>query len=274
MKPDFRNGDAGVDQHSTPTELAAAVARRVVFDEQARIRIADFAVGSRALLEAAASRFHNAVLHGTDISESVLSDLRAARPSWKLRQCDFLDPVERARCDLTSGHKGYDAVLLNPPFSYRGNQSWRIRLDGSDVAASPAAAFVALASSLVGSGQLVAILPRSTLTSDRDQPVWRALERQWTIAAVESYGRTTFPGIAARTVLVDLRCRARKKPTGRRREHTPAVARRPISVEIVRGARQCMPCARILAASLLSTRPDSAATACRFSASRTAAVGV
>lgn len=227
-----------IDPHYTPDDLASVLAAQLTGTSDGPLRIADFAVGAGALLRAVVRRFPEASAFGTDISEHAVTALRAEHPEWSVEVCDFLDDPMRNSCAVTRAASQYDAVVLNPPFSYRGNASKTVTTAATGPTnASPAAAFVLLATRFVPKGELVAILPLSTLRSERDERVWTAVDREFEIEILDEYGRGTFPGLAAATVLVRLRGRC---GAGALRVDAlgPSCNARPIAAQLVRG---CLP---------------------------------
>lgn len=197
------------DKIYTPDVVAADVVA-VVKKCVPRI-VADFAAGDGALLALAAKRWPNAVVVANDVDRSESSKLRRQFPTWRVSTCNFLSagsvgkstklsPLVR-RCDL---------VLLNPPFSYRGWQSWQVDFHGADVKCTQALAFVLRSLEMVTTnGQLVAVLPQGCLSTKADESAWRAIKSSYTVRVVREYGKRTFSGCFPRTVLVQITSRSR-----------------------------------------------------------------
>jgi hypothetical protein len=69
---------------------------------------------------------------------------------------------------------------------------------------SPAAAFVMTATHYAGGGAILAIVPTSTLHSEKDSDFWEGLLSSWELATHEYLPRGSFPGLAAQTALISL----------------------------------------------------------------------
>jgi predicted RNA methylase len=230
----------GIDEFYTPAALAQRVAGAVSSDPRPGLRIVDFAAGQGALLHAAAERFPESSLWAADISERSVRRLREAG-GMSVSRCDFLDGASRSRARVTRPDRRYDVALLNPPFSYRGHGGRSVDVLGVARRVSPAAAFVSVAASyLSADAELVAIVPAGTLTSDRDAVVWDALRLQGQVAVLDTFGRGTFPQMAARTVLVRLTKGSLVVPTHMARPVRPL----RLDARLVRG---CTPMYRVRA---------------------------
>ena len=196
--------DPAVDAHYTPPAIARRLAEVVADVAPPSPRVVDFAVGGGALLGAVGDLVRDASLHGSDISRQVVRRLRQERPEWHLEPCDFLSSSCRAASVVAGPDAKYDTVVLNPPFSYRGNAARIIERQGQVLRCSPCAAFMLLAAEYAPGGQMVAVVPRSTLFSERDEEAWNYLRRRWTPRVRVEYGVRAFPGLAAATAIVEL----------------------------------------------------------------------
>jgi methylase of polypeptide subunit release factors len=230
----------GPDAHYSPPAIAAAVADQLDLRSIDRPTVIDFAVGQGALLHAVRRRFPNAALHGTDISQATVRLLRETQPAWCVGRCDFLSARSRAASALARAGVCYDAVVLNPPFSYRGGARRKVRLGEAEFEGSPAAAFVSLATSYVEHGEVVAVLPAGSLHSQRDAAIWEVLSDDWQVQTVCDYPRGAFPGLAAATTVVALTRRDCHGPSTQ--SSIPTTSYRRISVEVTRG---CTPMYRV-----------------------------
>jgi predicted RNA methylase len=164
-----------MDNFYTPTDFAEYVVSCCKGNPKS---IADFAAGDGALLRAAAARFKRASVTAFDLDGSAIAALSSAFPAATLSRSDFLSCHGPDSC----GGNKVDLVVLNPPFSVRGNMAVRVKFDGQEFTTSRAMAFVTNALKwLSDDGELIAIVPSSCLTSQRDKTVREYLASGWTI---------------------------------------------------------------------------------------------
>lgn len=152
-----------MDDIYTPPELAQWLI------SQSRIHptsIADFAAGGGSLLQAAHSVWPTARLIGSDINPTAVSMLDDALPDTKSIVADFLDDNER---DRLTGFGKIDLIVLNPPFSSRGAVKFPVNIGKDVFYGSKALAFVAHSLTFLSDdGEILALIPSSCLTSERD----------------------------------------------------------------------------------------------------------
>jgi hypothetical protein len=197
---------------------------------------ADFAIGGGALLDQLSQHDPDSRLFGTDIDNRAVRSLRSRRPEWNLGCCDFLSTSSRRRCAVTRDVPSFDAIALNPPFSYRGLKRHTLELDGLQFNASPAASFVGLATRFTHNRtQIAALLPKSSLTSEKDASVWDHLRATWTIRVVEEFAPGWIQGSRTAVVLAGLsRKRSDDSMLGQGGE-VPSAPLPRILVRLVRG---------------------------------------
>lgn len=192
------------DQFFTPRY----VARRLVsfFRSETQSCIADFAAGDGELLRAAMEKWPNARYVATDVDDSCVATLRRNHPAWDVGKCDFLNQRSRRASRLLRDMVGTARlVLLNPPFTCRGNQTERVETQLDTVRCSVSMAFVLHAIPYLSpTGRLVAVLPASSRTSEKDRAAWDYVQKSFSVRTVAEFGLRTFPGCAARTVIVRL----------------------------------------------------------------------
>lgn len=208
-----------VDAVYTPIEVALAL-RSSVTKRKPRL-IADFTAGDGALLRLAAERWPDCEIIANDLDCKATLRLRRRYPNWRVSTCDFLndDSLSRSR-SLNKARGNCSLVLLNPPFSYRGWQSWSVRFGGEDVSCSRSMAFILRGiEMLVRGGQLAAVIPAGSLTSQKDEQAWAQVRETCDVDVVAEYDKRTFAGYYPRTVLVritrDLRMKRADDQTGR-----------------------------------------------------------
>lgn len=196
-----------IDEFDTPPPLAAKlvrVAEQICSNDP--LTVADFAVGTGELLEAAKLRWPKANVFGCDISGDRVARLAQTRTNWALAQCDFLNSTSRNSLpDLEAIKNKVDLAVLNPPFSARGGTRATVNFDGGTLRCSPAMAFVLTAAQYLSpDGNIVALLPAGALHADRDQTARSALRQLGEFQEVNET-TTTFPGGNLRVTITYLK---------------------------------------------------------------------
>jgi len=210
-----------MDSFYTPPELATLLVN--ISEAAAPSRIADFAAGDGALLKSARARWPRADLTAMDVDGVAIAALKNAVPNATLLHDDFFHFSGGARSESQIAPSSFDLILLNPPFSCRGNTRFTVEIEGRPVAGSRALAFAAKALSyLQHDGELIAILPSSCLTSERDAPLRAALERKWEIKPIGSSKSTAFPRCSVTINVVHIKRRANSYPLASRPTTTPS----------------------------------------------------
>jgi hypothetical protein len=202
--------------------------------------VVDPCVGEGALLAAIQRRFGDALsLNGIDIHAPTVNLLRRAQPNWSISIGDSLNERSiRSTRIMRGAHDGIAAVVLNPPFSFRGWGGVYVRFEDSMQKVTPSVGFVHTALTVFRpSAGLYAIMPEGAMFGQRSGRVWTSLESAYDVAVTRSVSNSAFGAIRAHTVLV----RFTPRPD---REAAPATERRVRStrnigncrcVEIVRG---------------------------------------
>ena len=195
-----------MDRIYTPPYLATLMARasRAPPNQSEEFIVADFAAGSGELLLAAASLWPMATMVATDIDTRAVRNLREMPDSWRIGVCDFLNPRSRQSSSLLRSLIGHtNLVLLNPPFSCRGGKRVSATIGGLTSKCSVGLAFVVNSIDyLAVGGELVAVLPEGSLTSEKDATTWNLLRRMGDTEVLKTNGLRTFPCAAVRTAIV------------------------------------------------------------------------
>ena len=175
---------------------------------------------------------------GTDVDDLCVAGLRRNHPDWRVGRCDFLNQRSRTASPLLRDIvRTTSLVLLNPPFSCRGNRAERVETQFGTIRCSVSMAFVLNSIPYLSStGRLVAVLPASSRTSEKDRAAWNHIQQSFSVRTVAEFGLRTFPGCAARTVIVRMQ-RAPSKHLSRdnRRCAKDAAKALAIQAKIVRG---------------------------------------
>lgn len=193
------------DQFFTPPSVAKSLVS--FLRKKNEECIADFAAGDGELLRAAQCKWPDARFVATDIDRRFVGKLRRRFPSWSVGNCDFLSQRSRNACNaLRELKSGASLILLNPPFTCRGSKTHCVEFGGAEMRCSTAMAFVLNSLSCLSiAGRLVAVMPASSLTSQKDSRAWRVLSAEYSIRTIATYDLTTFNNCAANTIVVRLR---------------------------------------------------------------------
>jgi tRNA1(Val) A37 N6-methylase TrmN6 len=191
-----------MDRFYTSPELADALVG-LATPRRRTLSIADFACGEGSLLLAAERRWPAASMIANDVSGSSVASLRKSRPMWRTACSDFLNPRSVRSSSLRNHLAGVDLVLLNPPFSRRNRQTFEVVVGNEVFHASIAMAFVVNSIPFLRpDGAILAVLPDGCLVNKHDEPVWRALRKQFKVETIRDNARSAFQGVRARTCLV------------------------------------------------------------------------
>lgn len=217
-----------MDAIYTPPELAEFLAATSTLTSPRSI--ADFAAGDGALLRAAAARWPDAARVGSDIDEGAVETLRSM-PGCDAALHDFLGEDG----DGPLQGRSFDLILLNPPFSCRGNSRHAVDLAGETYRASKALVFVARALRFLNQGgEIVAILPASVLTSERDTGLMNAIRTQGVVEQIGEVRNAAFRSHAVAVVVLRI---TRTDPQVPALSEKPRqVSLRPFAVEMTRGS--------------------------------------
>jgi len=218
-----------MDAIYTPPELAEFLASASTLETPASI--ADFAAGDGALLRAAAERWPQARLFGSDIDETAVVAISAGVPGCDAKLHDLLEEKGNGALDGQS----FDLVLLNPPFSCRGNSRHHAVVAGITYSASKALAFVARALEFLNAGgEVVAILPASVLVSERDANLLAAIRAWGTVDQIGEVRKGAFRSHSVTVTVLRISNTERQGPPAK--EKPRLVSLRPFAVEMSRGS--------------------------------------
>jgi tRNA1(Val) A37 N6-methylase TrmN6 len=195
--------------------------------------VADFAAGDGALLRAAGQRWPSATLFGSDLDPDAIEKLDQIDRCATAR-CDFLDDADRNSLPLLA--RKCDVVLLNPPFTCRGNARFKVDLNRESYVGSRALIFVATALHyLSDDGRLLAIVPASCLTSEKDEVLRAALAEKCGLKQIGDVHRAAFDGRAVSVVLVELQ-RPKSATASSEGQRAKLVSLRAYSAQLMRGS--------------------------------------
>ncbi len=222
-----------IDQFYTPSGLAGLL----ISAAKARSPkvVADFAMGDGALLRAARQRWPRTLLVGSDINPEALSASEDVIQGLDFSTYDFLGdaPLPEA---LRNSRAKCDVIVLNPPFTCRGSKRFPVTVGGEALLGSKALAFVCRALAfLKPSGEALAILPASCITSERDDALLKALRKSFVVDQIGEISRNAFEGCSVNVIIV--RIRKRSVLSIKRTPAAPSklVAMKPYQARIMRG---------------------------------------
>jgi hypothetical protein len=177
--------------------------------------VLDPCAGEGALLEAVEKRFGNkARALAIDYDSGAINSLKARHPGWVVSRANFLHPNALAATRVyRTAILPVDAVVMNPPFSYRGNGGVEVKFRGFHGNVSPAVAFVINAIERFQPREgLWAIMPIGSLRSVRHSQFWRELSGSHDIEDHGNVSSSAFRGARATTRLLAIK--PRNSPVG------------------------------------------------------------
>lgn len=166
--------------------------------------VVDFCAGGGGLLHSACQRWPRAKYFANDVDCSVFGTFSLAK--WL--NADFLD-VDFDRLADKRFPIDFDVILLNPPFSFERTQLHFARGAFSRTRCSIAFAFLFTSLNYLSArGELLAILPTSTLRSERDAEARQLLKKHFKCDLISPPKYDRFPGLDVSTYLLSVRRRA------------------------------------------------------------------
>ena len=160
--------------------------------------VADFCAGNGSLLMAAMQRWPNAKYFANDIDLTMQGAVQDI--IWV--SSDFLSS-DFETITLSVFPERFDLIVLNPPFSFHCTQRGRARGKFSDIECSVAFAFLFTALNyLSDQGELLAVMPTSTLKSERDMEARKCLKQYFKCRIISEPSYDRFSGLDVSTYLV------------------------------------------------------------------------
>ena len=220
---------AVVDTHYTPKRLATALVDAAPIERPTIV--ADLAAGAGDLLRVAEARWPEAQIVATDIDRGTIDRLRRRFSGWDVGRCDMRNAESRRRCSAIVKWAGQiDLLLLNPPYSCRGGETYTTSVLDTEIASGASMSFLLEASALLApAGHVVALLPSGSLHSAKDACGWAHLHAHFRVEMVDEFPKGSFPRSSAHTTLV----RFSPHMASARAPRRPMIAR--IDPRIVRG---------------------------------------
>lgn len=194
---------ASLDAFFTPAPVAEKLVRYV--RRSSPVLVLDPAAGDGALLKAAGVQWPKSRIAALDCDPARIASL-SQNADWECDTCDFLNSHSRESSRLLGeSYQAADVILLNPPYSGRGNARWQSNVRGSPVAVGRAMAFLLTAFDLLAEdGEMAVLLPSSAITSQRDSAAWDLISERAEVSIIDSFPRGTFSHGTAVTVGVHI----------------------------------------------------------------------
>lgn len=193
--------------------------------------VADICVGGGNLLRAAQKRKEGLFCFGIDISHNVISTLRREFPDWILESCDFLD--EESRNNTFLNKKEFDLMLLNPPFTCKGSIISVVFYKGEEYHVSTSMSFlVNVLDYIKPEGELYAIMPISTIYSQKDRKIWSEIFKDYSVVVHRESERELFGECAPNVVIISIRHGQTNEPL-----FPHPQLKVPMDIDIVRGTK-------------------------------------
>ncbi|WP_171898241.1 methyltransferase [Rhizobium leguminosarum] len=179
-----------LDRFYTPSLLADELVNLATVHPSS---VVDFAAGTGNLLAAALKKWPNALLYANDVDADAIKQAGERLPLAEARSADFLS--SRFHVHNTGEAQGWSIILLNPPFSQREAPVHVPLGRHSGLRCSRSMAFVMTAVQyLSAGGQLLAILPSSTLLNKIDQTAREVLQSTYSVEVVREPAYGLFEG--------------------------------------------------------------------------------
>jgi predicted RNA methylase len=198
-----------MDRYYTPTALAEAIIDKL--PDMDPTLAADFAAGEGALLNAVRRRWPRCKLLATDIDPTAVRNLKAELSRSHVGTCDFFNEKSRRRSPVLNGRsKGVPLIFLNPPFSSRGERI-ALKFEETALQCSRALAFTAVALDYLSSeGRLIALLPSSCFTSEKDAHALRTINQSYIVKILSVSEPARFVGCTIDVVVAQFQRRKTK----------------------------------------------------------------
>ena len=226
-----------MDAHYTPQMLASELVATA--DDLRPTVIADLCAGRGDLLLQAQRVWPEATFAAVDIDPSVVRHLKSLRPNWRVGRCDLLRSHSRRRSPILKSIRGrVSLLLLNPPFSCRGNTRYRVDVNGSPIYAGSAMSFLLTSLSyLHETGTAIAILPYGVVHNQKDRDAWRYVTKRYSVSLLPNSPRQSFPRTSVRLAIV--RLTPSRIPTSFRKPSLPVAPPPPVLIRatVIRGCQ-------------------------------------
>ena len=216
-----------LDQIFTPSAIVRDMIRAV--KSYRPQLIADFAAGDGAILTLASKRWPKSTILANDVDAKIVRSIRSQHPSWHVSASDVFNARSANRAAYSLFEGKCSVILLNPPFSCRGAAIRVVTLSGTTIRCSRALSFAIWSLRMLSKrGELIAVLPLSTLRSVKDREAWQVLRSMFDVEVICRYHRDAFKGCYPRSVLIRI--------SGKRRDPREVPVRRAEVIPIVKKA--------------------------------------
>lgn len=200
------------DEHYTSAELADLMVDSLPQQFRPQM-LGDFAAGEGSLILPAIKRWPRCRVVCNDVSNSSARWLRNRLPRALVSNVDFLNERSVKAANFAPLKGKLDLILLNPPFSQRLVGPTTVVVEGKTYRVGIAMAFLVRALQYLSEGgRLVAVMPEGSLVSDRDAIALNWIKSNYQFHVFRRNHVADFSGVRARTCLIRIGPRKRKKP--------------------------------------------------------------
>lgn len=200
-----------IDSFYTSPELASRLLKYI--KKGSYINVVDFCIGDGELIRAAVNIWPKIKCFGSDISGKAIKKVKYKHPNWKIGKCDFTNELSRKRCKILKNKKrGFDLVLLNPPFSCKGGKTHEINLCNQNFKVSTSMKFLSESIKYISDkGCLLAIMPISICYSQKDRKFLDYLIENYHFNVLEIPNGKFFKNCSPSIVLISLNIKKNNK---------------------------------------------------------------
>ncbi|WIW52025.1 class I SAM-dependent methyltransferase [Mesorhizobium mediterraneum] len=169
------------------------------------VRIADFAAGNGSLIRAARARWTDAFLYANDFDVASMHEIKKQSLASATDELDFIDSEFINKSSILN-EKKFCLILLNPPFSGGGNIPFKPRGRFSMLRCSKPMSFIITAlEHLADHGEILAILPTTTLHGNLDRDARALLREKYDFSITKSPEYGHFPRVDASIYMARIR---------------------------------------------------------------------
>ena len=193
-----------VDVHYTPPSFAKEIVATV--NDICPSVVADLCAGRGELLFQAEILWPHADFAAIDIDPVAIRHIRQLRRRWHVGCCDIFNPNSRNHSPILRRFRNrISLLLLNPPFSCRGNTRFKVDTKLGPIYASTAmSALVISLSYMDPQGSAVIVLPFGSLYNEKDRMAWEYVRSRFDVSILNCNTKGVFPRSSASVALVRL----------------------------------------------------------------------
>lgn len=193
-----------IDKFYTPAFISKRMIK-VAGTIDAKI-IADFASGDGSLLLSASNKWKKASFYANDICKSTAVMAKINIDNCISSNIDFLNRDKFSKNKVLRSIIGKcDLILLNPPYSYRGQYCTTI--EGCDQKLTCPKSLVFIINSLpflAQNGKIIALMPEGAIRGERSREAIAFIEKGYELKVLEEFSANSFSDCYAKTVIISV----------------------------------------------------------------------